>query len=123
MDPRLQKLPIEIDLQERLKRTEEALRARELNVQLIVDSIPAPAAVITPTGEVEAVNQPVLDYFGKTLEELKGWASSDQVHPDDLPHVIKVRRQALERDQVLKNVIGLRAEVYGLTSSEQTTAR
>jgi PAS domain S-box-containing protein len=83
----------------RLKRAEEALRARELNFQLIVDSIPAPVAVITPTGEVEALNQPVLDYFGKSFEELTAWAASDPVHPDDLPHVVEVRQKALERGE------------------------
>jgi len=80
----------------RLQRAEEALRARELNFQMIVESIPAPVAVITPNGEVEALNKPVLDYFGKSFEELTGWASSDPVHPDDLPHVIEVRQKALE---------------------------
>src|SRR5207253_8553169 len=33
---------------------------------------------------------------GKTLDELKGWASSDPVHPEDLPHVIEVLSHALE---------------------------
>src|SRR5438128_2861815 len=89
----------ENDLIGRLNRAEEALRAGELNFQLIVDSIPAPVAVITPSGEVEALNQPVLDYFGKSFEELTGWANSDPVHPDDLPHVIEVRRKALERGE------------------------
>ena len=96
MDPRLEKRAIDDDLTERLKRAEEALRARELNFQLIVDSIPAQVAVITPTGEVLTLNQPCLEYFGKTLDELKGWASSDPVHPEDLPHVIRVLTHALE---------------------------
>src|SRR2546421_7342587 len=59
------------------KRAEEALRARELSFRLIVDSIPAPVAVTTPSGEVEGVNQPTLEYFGKTFEEVKGWKTSD----------------------------------------------
>ena len=59
MEPRQERTRSEDDLTVRLKRAEEALRARELNFQLIVDSIPAPVAVITPTGEVEALNQPV----------------------------------------------------------------
>jgi len=66
------------------KRAEEALRESELNFNLIVDSIPLPVAVTSPTGEVEALNQPTLEYFGRTFEELKGWKSSDVVHPDDL---------------------------------------
>jgi PAS domain S-box-containing protein len=79
-----------------LKAADESFRALEPNFQLIVDSIPAQVAVMTPTGEVVTLNQPCLDYFGKTLEDLKGWASSDPVHPDDLPHVIEVLTHALQ---------------------------
>jgi PAS domain S-box-containing protein len=84
------------DLVERLAHAEEALRARELSFQLIVDSTPVPVAVTTPTGEVEAVNQPTLEYFGKTFEELKGWKASDLVHPDDLQHTIATQQRAHE---------------------------
>src|SRR6266550_3765499 len=84
------------DLAEGLERAEAALRERKLDLQLIVDSIPAQVAIIAATGEVETLNQPCLEYFGKTIEELKGWSSSDPVHPDDLPHVIEVLMRALE---------------------------
>ena len=73
-------------------RTEETLR----DLRLIVDSIPAPVAVTTATGEVEFVNQLTLEYFGKTLDDLKGWSTADAVHPDDLPNVVAVWRQAVE---------------------------
>ena len=82
------------DLAERLKRAEEALRARELNFQLIVNSIPVPVAVTSPSGEVEALNKPTLEYFGRTFEELKGWKSSDVVHPDDLERTITAQMEA-----------------------------
>jgi PAS domain S-box-containing protein len=84
------------DIAERLARAEEALRASEFSFQLIVDSIPVPVAVTTPSGEVEAVNQPTLEYFGKTFEELKGWKASDVVHPDDLQHTIAIQQSAHE---------------------------
>jgi hypothetical protein len=32
---------------------------------------------VTAEGENEFVNQQVLDYFGKSHEEVKGWATSD----------------------------------------------
>jgi PAS domain S-box-containing protein len=99
VEPQRDRIASENDVTVRLERAEKALRARELDFQFIVDSIPAPVAVITPAGEVEALNQPVLDYFGKSLEELTGWAASDPVHPDDLPHVIEVRQKALERGE------------------------
>lgn len=82
------------DLAERLKQTEEALRALELNFRLIVESIPAPVAVTSPSGEVEALNRPTLEYFGRTFEELKGWKSSDVVHPDDLERTIAAQAEA-----------------------------
>ena len=79
---------------EDLRRAEETLRRRELDFQLIVDSIPVPVAVTTPSGEVERLNQPTLDYFGKTFEELKGWKTSDVVHPDDLERTIAAQLDA-----------------------------
>jgi hypothetical protein len=33
-------------------------------------------------------NRQLLEYFGKTTEELKAWATSDAIHPDDLPRVL-----------------------------------
>jgi PAS domain S-box-containing protein len=77
-----------------LKQVEEARREGELNFNLIVDSIPAPVAVTSPSGEVEALNKPTLEYFGRTFEELKGWKSSDVVHPDDLERTITAQLAA-----------------------------
>src|ERR1700704_6078929 len=79
------------------KRAEEALRESERNFNLIVDSIPVPVAVTSPTGEVEALNQPTLEYFGRTLEELKGWKSSDVVHPDDLERTVAAQIEAHQK--------------------------
>lgn len=96
VDPRSGKTVNDDDLAERLSRAEEALRAREFTFQLIVDSIPVPVAVTTPSGEIEAVNQPTLEYFGKTFEELRGWKASDVVHPDDLQNTIATQQTAHE---------------------------
>jgi PAS domain S-box-containing protein len=57
---------------------------------LIVDNLPGLVALLSARGDVEIVNQHVLDYFGRTLEELRRWGTTDVVHPDDLPHVIDV---------------------------------
>ena len=65
------------------KKTEEALRASELNFRLMVHCIPGLLCTNTPDGEVEVVNQPLLNYTGKTLTELKNWPAV--VHPGDLP--------------------------------------
>jgi formate hydrogenlyase transcriptional activator len=81
------------------KCAEEALRASELNLGLVVDSIPGLVATATAEGELEFVNQQFLDYFGKTLEELKGWRTSDFVHPDDLPRVLAGWNRSVETGQ------------------------
>jgi PAS domain S-box-containing protein len=81
------------------KRAEEGLRERELNFRVIIDSIPGLVHTLTAAGEVEFVNQQNLRYFGKTLEELKDWASNDVFHPEDLPRVIASWNSTLETGQ------------------------
>src|SRR5262249_43389438 len=65
----------------------------------IVDGISALITVTTADGEVELVNRQVLDYFGKSLDELKRWATTDAVHPDDLPRVIAAWERSVELGQ------------------------
>ncbi len=71
----------------------------ELTLRQIVDGISAPLAVMTPDGALEIVNRPILEYFGKTAEELKEWTTTDAVHPDDLPRVVSAWRQSVESGQ------------------------
>lgn len=75
------------DIEDR-KRAEEALRDREQSLRLILDGIAGLVAIMSAKGEVEAVNRQVLDYFGRSVEEMKGWSTSNSVHPEDLPGVI-----------------------------------
>ena len=77
------------------KRAEAALLESERESRLIVDRIPGLVATLTPAGEVEGVNNPVLEYCGRTVEELKQWGISDTVHPEDLPRVIEVITQSM----------------------------
>src|SRR6266487_4931284 len=59
----------------------EALHASEERLRLIVDNIPGLVLTMRAEGELEFVSQQGLDYSGKTLDELKGWTTSDIVHP------------------------------------------
>ena len=78
------------------KRAEEALRSNEQSLRLIVDTIPALVCTLNAAGEVELFNRQVLEYFGKTTEELKNWATSDALHPDDLPRLTEAYRHSIE---------------------------
>src|SRR5438876_3453739 len=77
------------------QRAEAAQRINEGGAQLILASIPGLVASLTPTGDVDFVNDPLIEYCGRTLEELKQWATTDTVHPDDLPGVMQMLTQAL----------------------------
>jgi PAS domain S-box-containing protein len=74
---------------------QEALRESERKSRLVVDSIPGLVGLLTADGEVEFVNRYILEFTGRTLEELKQWGTSDIVHPDDLPRVAQVFAQAI----------------------------
>jgi PAS domain S-box-containing protein len=71
----------------------------EDSFRLIVETIPGLIAVMTPAGGVEHVNRQVLEYFGRTLDELKQWGTSDAVHPADLPDVVAAWQHAVETGQ------------------------
>jgi PAS domain S-box-containing protein len=86
------------DLEER-KRAEEALRSNEQSLRLIVDTVPGLVCTMSAAGEVELLNRQVLEYFGKTTEELKNWATSDAVHPDDLPRLLDAWKHSVETGQ------------------------
>jgi PAS domain S-box-containing protein len=83
------------DIEDR-KRAEEVLRESERSVRLIIDCIAGLVAINAPDGQVKYVNSQTLEYFGRTLEELKGWGTSDAVHPDDLPQVVAAWTYSVE---------------------------
>src|SRR5467141_1204322 len=78
------------------KRVEDAVSASEKTLRLIVDGIAGIVAIMTAEGQVEFVNNQALEYFGKTFEGLKGWATSEAVHPDDLPQAVAAWRRSVE---------------------------
>jgi len=88
-----------IDIEDR-KRVEEIMRAREESWQQIVDNIPGLVATMGATGEVEFLNRQTLEYFGKSTDDLKNWALSDAVHPDDLPRIIQARIKSIEEGTI-----------------------
>jgi hypothetical protein len=93
------------DIEDR-KRTEEALRSREQQLRLMVDSIPALISIRTATGEVEMVNRQCLDYTGMTVDQLKNWPEA--VHPDDRADTIARWKYAIESGNPLDTEVRAR---------------
>lgn len=83
------------DLEDRA-RAEDALHLSAEGLRLIVDNIPGLIAIMTADGELELVNRRVLEYTGKTLDELKQWDTNDAIHADDLPGVVAAWRRSVE---------------------------
>jgi PAS domain S-box-containing protein len=79
-----------------LKRAQEASHVGERNLRLLIDSIPGLVATMTPACELESVNSQVLEYFGRTFEELREWDRYGCVHQDDMPRVRESLRRTIE---------------------------
>lgn len=72
------------------KRALEALRASEIKFRLIVDNVPGFLCTLDPTGVMDLANRQMLEYFGKTLDELRNWEFNDTAHPDDLLRITPI---------------------------------
>ena len=96
--PNLQALSSSPSLAQNLPR-EAAPQESEERFRLIVDTIPGLVCTLNAAGEVEHLNRQILEYFGKTLEDLKNWATNDAVHLEDLPRVVDAWRHSVETGQ------------------------
>ena len=67
--------------------TSPALKSESLNIQLLVDSIPALIHTSRPDGYLDYFNRPWLEYLGVTLDAVTGWKWTAFVHPDDLARI------------------------------------
>jgi PAS domain S-box-containing protein len=79
---------VALDISKR-KRAEEALQESENQLRTVVEAIPQQVWTARPDGGIDYVNQPTLDYFGRSFEEMMEWGWLDLLHPDDLPHSIE----------------------------------
>jgi PAS domain S-box-containing protein len=74
---------------------EEALRESERNSRLVVDSIPGLFGLLTAEGDLQFVNRQIVEYTGRTLEELKQGLARDCIHPEDLDRVFRILRESV----------------------------
>src|SRR5260370_22985866 len=91
--------------------TESALRQANHELRQLVDFLPQHVIVLNADGTLIHANQTLLDFFGRTLEEMQGAGTTERVkrdvHPDDLERVQSERkngfskRTTLERDKRL----------------------
>ena len=87
-------LGVALDIED-LRRAERALRASESRLQeseralvLMLDTIPAMAWSTAPDGMAEVFNKNMLDYLGRTRENMKGLGFLSVFHPDDVDRMV-----------------------------------
>lgn len=71
------------------KRSEEALRASEHQYRMLSEGLIHQVWTALPDGRVDYMNKRMVDYFGRTMEDLldNGWRGT--LHPDDLSNCLE----------------------------------
>lgn len=84
------------------KLAEDALKASEQNLRLIIDTIPALAWSARPDGAADFFNRHYLEYVGRGHEDLAGWQWTELVHADDLNEIASAWDVARETGETRK---------------------
>ncbi len=73
-----------------------------LNIQLLVDSIPALIHTGRPDGYLDYFNKPWLEYFGVTLDKVAGWNWTAFIHPEDVGGSVAKWRACLATGEIFE---------------------
>ena len=65
------------------KRSEAALRESEDRFRVLSESMPQMVWTARPDGQFDYVNQTMVEYSGRTAEELRGWGWTELIHPEE----------------------------------------
>src|SRR5271168_2472153 len=73
-----------------------------LNIQLLVDSIPALIHTSLPDGYLDYFNKPWLEYLGVSLEKVAGWNWTSFIHPEDVDGIVAKWRGCLASGEIFE---------------------
>jgi PAS domain S-box-containing protein len=73
-----------------------------VDVQLLVDSIPALIHTARPDGHLDYFNKPWLEYLGATLDKVEGWNWIAFVHPEDVDGILARWRACLATGEIFE---------------------
>ena len=73
-----------------------------LDVQVLVDSIPALIHTSRPDGYLDYFNKPWLEYLGATLDKVTGWNWTAFVHPEDVEGIVAKWRASLATGEIFE---------------------
>ncbi|MEO7167121.1 MAG: PAS domain S-box protein [Chthoniobacterales bacterium] len=81
------------------KMVETTLRESRAEQRLITEAIPQQVWTAQPDGTLDYVNNRVVEYFGRTREEVVGSGWLDVLHPEDVPATVERWTNALTTGQ------------------------
>src|SRR6266481_1943638 len=73
-----------------------------LDVQVLVDSIPALIHTARPDGYLDYFNKPWLEYLGVSLDKVTGWNWTAFVHPEDVEGIVAEWRACLATGEIFE---------------------
>jgi PAS domain S-box-containing protein len=73
-----------------------------LDIQLLVDSIPALIHTSRPDGYLDYFNKPWLEYLGVTLDKVAGWNWTSFIHPEDVDGIVAKWRSCLASGEIFE---------------------
>ena len=75
---------------------EQVLQESEQRFRVLTEALPQLVWTAQPNGELDYVNQRVLDYFDRPSSEIVGWNWKGVLYPDDLDRCLLIWKTALE---------------------------
>jgi PAS domain S-box-containing protein len=96
---------LEIRVAERTAELEESnteLRRREHQLHLVTETIPQQLWSSTADGSIDYCNQRLLNYVGRTMDEMKGEAFLETIHPEDREGFRRLWQDALSGGKPLE---------------------
>ncbi len=76
---------------------ESALRESEERFRLMADTAPSPVWLTNADGEVQFVNEALVEFYGQPAETFMGHAWKASIHPDDIADVAETSGEARTR--------------------------
>jgi PAS domain S-box-containing protein len=81
------------------KAAEAALRESEARFRLMADTAPSPVWLTNADGEVEFVNEALVDFYGRPAEDILGHVWREAIHADDVAAVNAVQARRRPKHQ------------------------
>src|ERR1700674_4445731 len=96
------------DTARRLQDLYATLQQSEDRLRLVIDTIQAYVWSARPDGSVDFINQRLLEFLGRSMEDILGWGWGSLVHPDDLTRFVGEWQAAVATGEPMESEARLR---------------